>query len=255
MRTPFRTSLTIAVALVASLLAAPLWAQGAQDFCEVSISKTCSAAGVPAAVSCVVPAGTDVTYTYVVSNVNPFFDLDDVTVGDDHLGPIGNTGPIPVGAPSVVLTANATIGVTTTNVATADGSAINGLLLCSDTATATVTVEEPPAGGQGCTPGYWKQRHHFGAWIGFAPGDDFAAVFGRDVGGLSLWEALRARGGGLDALLRHTVAALLSASHPGVSYPLTTSDVISAFQAAYDSGDVEPQKDAFAELNEAGCPL
>ncbi len=35
------------------------------------------------------------------------------------------------------------------------------------TATDSVTVNPPP-GGEGCTPGFWKQRQHFDSWVGFA---------------------------------------------------------------------------------------
>ena len=39
------------------------------------------------------------------------------------------------------------------------------------TATATDSVDrEPPPGGEGCTPGFWKQTQHFDSWVGFAPG-------------------------------------------------------------------------------------
>ena len=48
------------------------------------------------------------------------------------------------------------------------------------TATDSVTVNPPP-GGEGCTPGYWKQTQHFDSWVGFAPSDWFDAVFGVDV--------------------------------------------------------------------------
>ena len=38
-----------------------------------------------------------------------------------------------------------------------------------------------PPGGEGCTPGFWKQEQHFDSWVGFAPTDSFDAVFGVDV--------------------------------------------------------------------------
>ena len=40
---------------------------------------------------------------------------------------------------------------------------------------------EPPPGGEGCTPGFWKQDQHFDSWVGFAPTDSFETVFGVDV--------------------------------------------------------------------------
>jgi hypothetical protein len=127
----------------------------------------------------------------------------------------------------------------------------------TSSSTTSTTAPKPAAG---CTPGYWKQDHHFDSWVGYAPGDSFESVFGRDVpGNPTLVAALAAGGGGLRALMRHTVAALLNAAHPNVdpAAPFdTTAEVIAAFQAAFDSGDYETTKNLFAASNEAGrCPL
>jgi hypothetical protein len=110
----------------------------------------------------------------------------------------------------------------------------------------------------GCTPGYWKQRHHFDSWVGYSPTDSFAAVFGRTVTGVTdLESALKAKGGGVKALSRHATAALLNVANPDVNVNdySSTADVIAAFQAAFDSGDYELTKDAFESANEEGCPL
>ena len=105
-------------------------------------------------------------------------------------------------------------------------------------------------------PGYWKQDQRFDSWVGYAPGDSFETVFGRDVPGTpSLLDALKLGGGGLNALMRHATAALLNASNPDVSSPYSVSDVIALFQQAFDSGKYEATKDTFAGLNETGCPL
>ncbi|MEM2760887.1 MAG: hypothetical protein QXW73_08900, partial [Nitrososphaerales archaeon] len=113
---------------------------------------------------------------------------------------------------------------------------------------------------EGCTPGFWKQPQHFDSWVGFAPTDRFEAVFGRDVAGdPTLLEAMELQGGGLNALIRHAVAALLSASSPDVNVGDpdidTVAEVVAAFQAAFDSGIYEPMKNKFEASNEAGCPL
>ncbi|WP_458411566.1 hypothetical protein ACNQFZ_11910 [Schinkia sp. CFF1] len=112
---------------------------------------------------------------------------------------------------------------------------------------------------EGCTPGYWIQPQHFDSWAptGFAPTDDFDTVFGRDAftPDITLEEALSLGGVGLDALARQAVAALLNAAHPDVAYPLTTAEVISMFQAAFDSGNYEDTKDEFDRLNNSFCPL
>lgn len=114
----------------------------------------------------------------------------------------------------------------------------------------------PPPGDEGCTPGYWKQAHHFDSWAGFAPSDKFEAVFGVQVpGNPSLLDALKAKGGGINALERHAVAALLNASSGDVDYPLSVSQVIAKVQDAIANGTVEQTKDEFEGFNELGCPL
>jgi hypothetical protein len=114
----------------------------------------------------------------------------------------------------------------------------------------------------GCTPGYWKQKHHFDTWeaTGYLPTQTVASVFGPldpSIDGLTLEQALKLGGGGLNALIRHAVAALLNAAHPDVNstaYP-TPAHVIAATQAAVAGGTVEATKNAFEAANEAGCPL
>ncbi len=112
-------------------------------------------------------------------------------------------------------------------------------------------------GTQGCTPGYWK--NHVSAWpvTGYAPAMDFDTVFGVDAftPNRTLLQAAGLGGGGMKALGRHAVAALLSASHPNVAYPLTAADVITLVQNAVMTGDIEATKDLLAGFNELGCPL
>ena len=125
-------------------------------------------------------------------------------------------------------------------------------------------VPPPPTGDMGCTPGYWRQPHHYDSWMDFAPTDDFDATFGvaaiplrrperGTTAGLTLGEAVRLRGGGVNALIRHAVAALLNADQG--FYPLTEAQVLADFQAAVGGGDVEGTKNTFAGYNELGCPL
>ncbi len=117
--------------------------------------------------------------------------------------------------------------------------------------------EAVPGGGEGCTPGYWKQPHHLDSWVGYDPDDDFDTVFGTDLFSpdISLLDGLERRGGGVNALARHAVAALLNAATPGVDYDLSVADVIAAVQAAEASGDYETTKNMLVALNEQGCPL
>lgn len=126
-----------------------------------------------------------------------------------------------------------------------------------------VGVILPPSGGGtlgGCTPGYWKQQHHFANWPAlYNPTDKFEAIFQRDVpGNPTLAEALRLNGGGLNALMRHSVAALLNSAHPAFNPdPMfdTPNEVINAFRAAFDSGNYEDTKNLMEASNEIGCPL
>jgi hypothetical protein len=121
--------------------------------------------------------------------------------------------------------------------------------------------DEPPL--QGCTPGYWKQSDHFDSWpIPYLPSTKFSAVFGDVIavrtGGTTwvtdptLLQALRARGGSLDAAARHVVAALLNSG--SVEYNLTAAEVIKLWDDTYP-GDVEEMKNRLAIYNEQGCPL
>lgn len=115
-----------------------------------------------------------------------------------------------------------------------------------------------PGGGEGCTPGYWKVKPHQDSWAatGYSQGQLFDDVFGRPAfPGMNLLDVLWQGGGHLKALGRHTVAALLNAAHPDVSYDLTSLDVITSFQNAFDSGIYEPTKNGFEAFNESGCPI
>ncbi|MDT8436371.1 MAG: hypothetical protein RRA92_06400 [Gemmatimonadota bacterium] len=141
--------------------------------------------------------------------------------------------------------------------------AIDELEICKD---------EPGdnGGGQGCTPGYWKQSQHFDNWTGHAPADLLSSVFDvagiselqrpeddLDVNSITLLQGLQLRGGGVNALIRHAVAALLNAANTDVDYDLSEADVIAEFAAAVagTDDDIEEQKDRFAGFNEQGCPL
>ena len=124
---------------------------------------------------------------------------------------------------------------------------------------------------EGCGPGFWKQEQHFEFWEGVAPTDLFSTHFGptieirlkkKDGGGTTdnptLLQALQAPGGGINALARQAVAALLNAESWAVNYGLPSGEVIISFQAAFDDGSkaaIEAQKDTFETLNELTCPF
>jgi hypothetical protein len=116
----------------------------------------------------------------------------------------------------------------------------------------------PEDGDEGCTPGYWKQRQHFDSWVGFLPTQSFASAGFEDAfPGLTLLQVLSNGGGGLDALGRHAVAALLNAANGDVDFGKTTADIIAAFNAVHpgDKAAYNALKDEFEKLNERGCPL
>ena len=121
-------------------------------------------------------------------------------------------------------------------------------------------VPAPPSGGEGCTPGYWKQSQHFKNWTApYTPSTQFSAVFENAYPGQTLLQVLQNNGNttGLDALGRHTVAALLDAASSGVNYDLTVAQVISQFNAVYPGtkSNYIAQKDIFEKFNTQGCPL
>jgi hypothetical protein len=192
-------------------------------------------------------------------------DLFDVTVWDTN-GMSWGPFDLPAGD-SVQYDYDTIVNETTTNWAYVEGyDAAGGIWYDEDDATNVIT------GGEGCTPGYWKNnadKWGASAWVGYAPGDSFEAIFGVDVTlrgngkatypAPTLREALDANGGGINALARHAVAALLNISNPDIGYGIgSTAALITMVHDAIMSGD-EAEIDALhmllADYNEAGCPL
>ena len=115
-----------------------------------------------------------------------------------------------------------------------------------------------PEGDEGCPPGYWKRVEHFDSWPpGFDPNTPFATVFEDAFPGASLLEVLDARGGGLNALGRQTVAALLNAASDEVQSELATSEVLQLFDDLFPATlpEYNALKDFFEQSNACGCPL
>lgn len=135
----------------------------------------------------------------------------------------------------------------------------------SDDAQVDVDVVCRPPGGEGCTPGYWK--NHPEAWVGFTTGQTLESVFdvpdSLELDSVSLHSALSFGGGsgtlgGSKILLRAAVAALLNSASSGVDYPLTTAQVIAQVNAALATGDRDTILDLATDLdnkNNGGCPL
>ncbi len=112
--------------------------------------------------------------------------------------------------------------------------------------------------GDGLTPGFWKQPQHFDRWVQYSPDDSFEDVFvvqSKSTSGMTLLDALKKGGGGINALNRHAVAALLNHTNSYVSYLFSEASVISLVQQAYNSGDYEIIKMTLAYQNEMGSTL
>lgn len=132
-----------------------------------------------------------------------------------------------------------------------DGNNANG-----DGCSSSCAIET--SGGEGCTPGYWKQEQHFDSWTApYAPSTLFSDVFEDAFPSQTLLQVMQNGGGGLNALGRHTVAALLNSASSGVDYGQTAAGVIDAFNAAYPGtkADYTVLKNDFAYDNEQDCPL
>jgi hypothetical protein len=113
-------------------------------------------------------------------------------------------------------------------------------------------------GDEGCTPGYWKQDQHFDSWPApYTPNMLFSDVFEDAFPGQTLLDVVSNGGGQLDALGRHTVAALLNGASGDVNYEFSDEEVIDLFNDIYPGTDDEYEalKDTFEYNNELGCPL
>jgi hypothetical protein len=123
-----------------------------------------------------------------------------------------------------------------------------------------------PVEGRGCTPGYWKQEHHFDSWVTYLPTQTLESVFDvPDALGMdntTLVAALAGGGGpgvtgGAKILLRAAVAALLNTTSLS-GYPLTTAQVISQVNTALASNNRNTMLTLATTLdnnNNLGCPL
>ena len=124
------------------------------------------------------------------------------------------------------------------------------------------TVDCPA--GEGCTPGYWKQEHHFDDWTDpFDPDDLFSEHFEDAFPGKTLLQVLSQPAStppgpnALNSLGRHTVAAVLNAASADVDYAFSVQEVIDMFNAVFPGTPEEYNdlKNIFAGENEQGCPI
>lgn len=74
---------------------------------------------------------------------------------------------------------------------------------------------------------------------------------------MTLLQVLRHGGGGLNALGREAVAALLNAASPDVDYAFTPAEVISMFDNVFPGtkGSYDSLKDRLEAENTRGCDL
>lgn len=227
-----------------------------------------------------VVVGSDVTYIATVTNYGP--DTAENVVLTDTL-PEGvtlvsatpdqgscvedsgvvscNLGNIPSdGSVDVTLVVSADVEGTLTNSAsvasdTPDSVPDNN----ADSEDTLIDAAPAPTTGEGCSPGFWKQKHHKRQWVNYSPYDNYEDVFGVDTSfgkrHKKLLDVLKNGGGGEKALGRQAVAALLNAANLEVSYLYTEAQVIQMVQDAYTSSDYESAKDLLEEQNSQGCPL
>ena len=119
-------------------------------------------------------------------------------------------------------------------------------------------------GGDGCTPGYWKQDQHLDSWA-VSTDTLFSEVFGRvitirqkrsaDVTDPTLLQALAALGGQVNTAARHSTAAYLNAVSANVNYDLNVAAIIASFQQSYDSDSYGTLIETMVNFNEQSCPL
>ena len=118
------------------------------------------------------------------------------------------------------------------------------------------SVKADVIGGQGCSPGYWKNHSTWPA--GYSPNTLFSAVFENAFPGKTMQQVLATGGGGLNALGRQTVGAFLNAKALGVNYDLTAQSVIDQFNAVFPGGNYDSVKNTFEALTDVNgriCPL
>lgn len=119
----------------------------------------------------------------------------------------------------------------------------------------TPTMSPPPV-FEGCGHGFWKKPSR--VWTGFSRNQTVGSVFAglpSGIASLTLSNALTQGGGGLSALMRQAVAALLNAENSDVDYPLTTAQVIEMVNEAIANEDaaIESLKDTLDGFNNLGA--
>lgn len=126
----------------------------------------------------------------------------------------------------------------------------------------------PPPNGQpkeGCTPGYWKQEHHFDSWTApYDPTDSLssAGFSYAGFGSITLLQALQGGGGpgvagAVQILMRAAVAALLNAAS-SIDFGFDPAHVVADTNTALASNNrttILNQAAEWDKFNNLGCPL
>ena len=212
------------------------------------------------------PAGAALAWTYVVTNTGDVA-LTGVQVTDARGVAVSCPKTSLQPGESMTCTgASAAAAGAVASAATAAGTPPCGPAVGDDDPTHYTGQEQQ--GGQGCTPGYWK--NHTDSWppTGYSPSQKVESVFQEAdrypaLGSASLLQGLSFQGGptvegAAGNLLRAAIASLLDSAHPGVSYPRTTAQVIASVDAALASGNRDTMLGLAAGLdadNNLGCPL
>ncbi|MFL5938528.1 MAG: Calx-beta domain-containing protein, partial [Gaiellaceae bacterium] len=233
--------------------------------------------------------GANVTFTYLVTNAGNIRLLVSKTTGvvddggtpgttaDDFFGSYvsGDTnsdGFLDLGESWLFKSATMIVKNTSyTNVATVTGT--------EPRTQQTVTARDTAAylgrtGAEGLTPGFWKNNadnknaiawpHNPDGTLVWSPGQAVSTMFsalitiGSPYADLSLADALGLGGGGIEALLRHGIAAVLGATSPFVAYPWTAAETIAAVNAAILAGDsngIQNLKDKLEGFNKREADL
>jgi hypothetical protein len=132
----------------------------------------------------------------------------------------------------------------------------------AEDSTVTTTTTTTTPGGEGCTPGFWKQDQHFDSWpVPITTTLAGAGFVGTGNDSVTLLAALSFQGGptlqdAKNILMRAAAAAYLNSF--AVDYPLTTAEVISMVNDALASGDRATILALAATLdanNNLGCPF
>ena len=131
----------------------------------------------------------------------------------------------------------------------------------------------PPGGGEGCTPGYYKNlKKHLFAWMdaGHDPDDLVSSVFNESanapyahLGAATLHDGLSFQGGSTvaekaETLLRAAIAAVLNADNPNIDYAFSSASIVADVNAALAGQNpvtIISLKDDLDVANNKGCDL